>query len=108
MSESTTAGCPMLTDGQLSFEVKRADGTTTTHELDLLVIKLACEQCERRHQLKEAEGRLVPTPEFLQDLSATLAGLGLVRCTPTIAWQVWISASEQMATLKKTASETPS
>lgn len=106
MSDTDTKA-PILSDGQLRFRVRHRDGTETTHDVDLLVLKVTCEQCEDRHQLTVKDGRIQPTPEFLVDLAGRLAGCGLADCTPTLAWQAWIAATEAMTTLKNAMSETP-
>lgn len=105
--ESEQPGRPTelaINDGQLTLRVKRAEGEETRHVVDLLLLKLTCEQCEERHKLTEKDGRLSPTPEFLTELAAMLSGIGLERCTPTLAWQAWVAASDAMAMLKKSMS----
>lgn len=93
-----------LTDGVLRLTVRRSEGETQ-HELDLLVVKLTCEQCENRHALERTkDDRVVPTPEFLQDLASALTELGLEGCTPTLAWQVWIAVGNAIGELKKNMS----
>jgi hypothetical protein len=99
---------PIMADGELIFAVRRADGTVTEHRVDLLMLKLTCEQCETAHRLTDAEGQVNPTPEFLLDLAGKLQAIGIERCTPTLAWQAWVAASEQMQMLKKNLSTTPS
>ena len=104
----TTKNDTVLSDGTLNFVVRRAGHDDKTIDADLLILKLTCEQCEDRHSLQSADGRMKPTPEFLQDLAASLGTCGIEDCTPTIAWQVWIAVSEQLSLLKKSTNETPS
>lgn len=103
---------PTLDDGRLQFVVRRRDGSANddaVYALDLLLVKLACEQLEAKHQLPTLEnGQLQPTPEFLIDLAERLDGLGLAACTPTLAWQVWQAASHELGSLKKNMNGTPS
>ena len=98
----------VLSDGTLQFTIRRAGQEDSHVACDLLVLKLTCEQCEDRHSLQATDGKMRPTPEFLQDLSASLGTCGIENCTPTIAWQVWIAVSEQLSALKKSTDETPS
>lgn len=98
---------PVLEDGELVFRVRRVDGSETDHRLDLLCLKLTCEACEEQHGLQVKDGCLRPTPDFLVDLARRIESLGLDRCTPTLAWKVWIAAADGMQGLKKTESETP-
>ncbi len=100
---------PLLTDGTLLFHVRRRDGTESEHTVDLLVLKLACEDCEKKHQIGRGVGEpMQPTPEFLVDLAERLSGFGLDNCTPTLAWQAWKAATEQMSRLGESQGEMPS
>ncbi|MEI7673282.1 MAG: hypothetical protein WCK00_14320 [Deltaproteobacteria bacterium] len=100
---------PLLTDGALLFCVHRRDGTQTEHKVDLLVLKLACEDCEKQHSINRGIGEpMQPTPEFLIDLAERLSGFGLDNCTPTLAWQAWKAATEQMSRLGESQGEMPS
>lgn len=105
-SSPPTSDRPALNDGELVFCVQRAEGTTE-HRLDLLLLKLTCEQCESLHRLEEKDGVLHPTPDFLLDLAGKLQSIGFDRCTPTLAWQAWIAAGNQINRLKKNMSGTP-
>ena len=97
----------LLSDGSLEFRILRKDGTETPVSIDLLVLKLCCEQCEEDHRLKTANGMTTPTPAFLHDLAGRLAENGVPDCTPSLAWQLWIASIEQMSRLKKTTNGTP-
>lgn len=97
----------LFSDGTVTFVVKRATGETT-HSMDLLVAKLCCEQCQDVHQLRIADGRIHPTPEFLIDLADRFSQFGVENCTPSIAWQIWLAVIDQMNNLKKNTSEMPS
>jgi hypothetical protein len=99
---------PLMSDGKVRFRVRRSGGAETVHEVDLLVLKVTCEQCEDQHQLTIKDGRIQPTADFLIDLAGRLTAYGLADCTPTLAWQAWIAATEAMASLKNAMSETPS
>lgn len=102
-----TPGDALLSDGKVRFRVRRSGGAETVHEVDLLVLKVTCEQCEDQHQLTIKDGRIQPTADFLIDLAGRLTAYGLADCTPTLAWQAWIAATEAMASLKNAMSETP-
>jgi hypothetical protein len=93
---------PTFSDGVMDCAVARSDGSLTSHRLDLLCVKLACEETERKHKLAtDVAGNQVPTIEFLRDLSDRLIVAGIDDCTPTIAWQVWCAVANEMARLKK-------
>jgi hypothetical protein len=89
----------VLNDGTLTFRVRRRDGQESTHEVDLLLLKLTCERCEQEHGLQVVEGRVQPTAEFLTDLASRLSQW-IAGCTPTLAWQAWIAATDEMGRLK--------
>ncbi|MDX1964126.1 MAG: hypothetical protein SFX18_13315 [Pirellulales bacterium] len=96
-----------LQTGSMKFNiVDDATGTKTPHEVDVMLLKLACEEQERTHNLEIRDGKYVPTPQFLFDLANSLKGLGLPMCTPTMAFQLWCAAGAQIETLKKNT-ETP-
>jgi hypothetical protein len=97
----------VLEDGTIQFVVRRPDGTTTEHGVDLLVLKLTCEECQTAHQLAVKDGLMNPTAAFLIDLAGRLAGLGLDGCTPTMAHRAWVTASEQMVRLGESRGEMP-
>jgi len=106
-SQPDIPSVPMLHDGELVFHVKRNCGETTEHRVDLLALKLTCEELEEKHGLQEKDGRMVSTAAFLLDLAAHIEAFGVEKCTPTMAWQMWISASEEMQNLKNELSEMP-
>lgn len=106
--QSVIADPQTLSDGLLRFQVKPlGDGEAVVHELDVLLLKLACEECESKHGLKVVEGRVRPTTDFLRDLAAKLETLGVVGCSASVAYQLWCEASDAIALLKKNTSETP-
>ena len=99
---------PVLADGSLTFRIRTADGCEFDAQMDLLQLKLTCEACESMHGLEVRDGQIQPTPAFLTDLSRRLiADCGLERCTPTIAWQIWMAAYAQMEQLKNAFSWMP-
>jgi hypothetical protein len=99
---------PVLADGTLTFEIQTADGCRFRSQMDLLQLKLICEECEAAHGLEVRDGQVQPTAAFLADLSRRLIDqCNLERCTPTIAWQIWLSAYSQMEQLKNAFSGMP-
>ncbi|MCI0333544.1 MAG: hypothetical protein L0228_10015 [Planctomycetes bacterium] len=107
---SATVSEPME-DGTLHFKVRAQDGSEREHSVDVLLLKIACEECVLKHKLAtdQKTGAYVPTVEFYQDLAARLAGgLGVEGCTPSIAHQLWHASAVGIEALKKNASETPS
>jgi hypothetical protein len=104
--------CPparsVLESGEIVFHVRRGGECVTEHKVDLLSLKLTCEECEQSHGLQIADGRIQPTAAFLRDLAGRIQELGVENCTPTTAWQMWLAAAEAMAELKNALSEMPS
>lgn len=90
---------PMLSTGEIVFRVQREEGYVD-HKIDILTLKLTCEECEKAHSIEAVNDRLQPTAAFLVDLAGRLEEMGVCGCTPTIAWQMWISASDAMTKLK--------
>ena len=107
MSDQQDHDSPILSTGEILFKVQREDAIVE-HRVDLLELKLTCEECEKSHTLAvDAENRMQPTAAFLRDLSGRLEQIGVCGCTPTIAYKMWISAAEAMAELKNAISGTP-
>lgn len=98
---------PVLDDGLLRFDF-RCRGETTPHEIDVLILRLTCEECEQTHGLQVKEGSYVATAAFLTDLAGRIAALGVAGCTPSLAYQLWGASVAHVEALKKNMSETPS
>jgi len=98
----------VLESGELVFRVRRSGECVTEHHVDLLALKLTCEECEQAHGLQITDGRVQPTSAFLLDLAGRIQELGVDGCTPTTAWQMWMAAAEAMTELKNALSGTPS
>ena len=93
----------ILTTGELTFSVLTPEGPSE-RKVDLLWLKLTCEETERDNSLQvDAEGRQQATALFLKDLSNRLSA-EVADCTPTMAYQMWIAASEAMNELKNAMS----
>ena len=90
----------LLDDGQLKFRVRLPDGTEGVQAVDILTLKLFCERKEAEHNLETAEGRLIATDTFMDDLAAGLSELGLTGLTRSQAWKVWVASSDAMVRLK--------
>lgn len=99
-----------LGDGQFHFKVKAASGEVSDHAVDVISLRLACEEAEERHRLpKTEEGNLKPTAAFLADLAGILKqSAGLATCSPSLAYQLWTISGKLVDDLKKNTSETPS
>lgn len=78
-----------LDDGVLTFDIK-INGESKEWTVDLITAKLAAEDLERMHDLKQENGALIPTREFLENLAIAYEKLGALGCTPTAARSVWI------------------
>lgn len=88
---------PELVDGCLHFTFRGED-----QQVDLLLLKLACDDVERLHNLPVVDNRVQYTAEFLSDLSQKFDRVNLLaECTPTAAFQLWIIAGKEMEGLKK-------
>gem|GEM_PF-3043010 len=96
-----------MEDGTLRFKVRSQDGSEREHSIDVLVLRLVCEELEDKHRLPEVDGRYKPSAEFLTELAGRLCGLGVDGCTPSIAYQLWIAGAGGLAALQKKTSETP-
>ena len=96
----------ILTTGELRFHVMTAEGLSE-RLVDLLWLKLTCEEAERENDLRiDAEGRFLPTAQFLDDLAARL-GAKVEGCSATMAYQMWVAASQAMTELKNALSGMP-
>lgn len=95
-----------ITDGTFNFEILRGDESPPTqHSVDLLLLKMTCEACEVKHELKVKDGMFVPTPEFIVDLAGRISTLGVDNCSPTIAMKLWVTAAARVGELKKSIDE---
>jgi hypothetical protein len=98
---------PILTTGEMRFHAMSDDGLSE-RRIDLLWLKLTCEEAERDNSLQvDAEGRFQPTAQFLDDLAARLSTKVEGGCTTTMAYQMWIAASHAMTELKNAMSGMP-
>ena len=100
----------VLDDGILRFKIKPSGGTDAdvkTCELDVLLLKMTCEQCERAHSLESKDGQVFASVEFLRDLAARLKNLGVENCSATVACQLWKQSYRVLDGLKKNTNETP-
>jgi len=100
----------VLEDGLLHFKIRnRETGEETPHDLDVLVLRLTCEEAEATHNLQvNAAGEYIATAAFLVDLAGRITGLGISNCTPSLAFQLWSVSAREMEALKKNTNETPS
>ncbi len=99
-----------LEDGLLRFTIhNRETGDSASHSLDVLLLRLTCQECEALHNLQaDANGYYVVTAAYLADLTARIAGLGVPECTASIAYQLWGASVREIDVLQKKTSETPS
>lgn len=99
-----------LDDGQLHFKIRnRGTGEETDHSIDVLLLRLTCEECEATHHLQTNErGEYIATAAFLNDLAGRLAAMGVADCTPSVALQLWSVSVREIEALKKNTSEQPS
>ena len=97
-----------LVNGNLVVNVTDADGTVrATHAVDVLALKLACEECVDQHRLAVQEnGTYKVTSDFLLALAARL-GSFVPDCTPSMAYQLWVAADGQLEALKKNTQPPP-
>ena len=91
-----------LADGKVEVRI-----SGETYSGDLLLLKLACEELERKHSLEVAEGVIHATEPFLVELAGRFkAQLNAEQCTPTEAYLLWQRVSEWMDDLKKNTNGT--
>lgn len=98
-----------LDDGLLTFTItNRETGEAVKHSLDVLMLRLTCQECEALHNLQaDANGHYVVTSAYMADLTARIAGLGVPECTASIAYQLWGASVNEIEALKKNTNETP-
>jgi hypothetical protein len=99
----------VLPDGSFRFKVRSRDGAEVEHSIDVLFLRLTCEECEDAHQLPTTgeNGAYRATTAFLVDLASRLEAAGVSGCTASIAYQLWNVSVRELELLKKNTSETP-
>lgn len=103
MSDTLT----VLDDGQLHFKIRNRAGEETEHAIDVLLLRLVCEECETSHNLKtDANGHYLATASFLTDLTGRLTAVGVHGCTPSLARQLWSISAAEIESLQKKTNET--
>lgn len=101
-----TTAIPELGDGLFHFGVRKGE-EVLPRAIDVITLKLACEEAEAMHRLeKDAEGLLKPTAAFLDTLAGKLKGC-IEDCTPSLAYQLWSIGPGLVDDLKKNMSEPP-
>src|SRR5262245_34719734 len=97
-------------DGLLRFSIRNAaSGESAEHSIDVLILKLTCEECVEAHKLQTNErNQYIVTATFLNDLAARIQALGIPGVTASVAFQLWVAATTNVEALKKNTSETPS
>jgi hypothetical protein len=101
-----------LANGAITITATTEAGEPKSYQLDLLILKLTCEEAEQENNLQVDRegpnaGNYRPTSAFLLDLSERIRGLGFDQCTPTHAMQLWNTASTMIEQLKKNIDQTP-
>lgn len=94
-------------DGSFKFGIKLPDGTVFEQTVDLILAKITCEECERRHNLQIVDGALEYTSDFLMDLTGSFTRIGLQNITVSVAFQLWHNVSAKIIQLKKNMNEPP-
>jgi len=98
-----------LEDGLLRFTIlNRETGESVNHSLDVLLLRLTCQECEALHNLQVENGSYVVTAAYLADLTSRIAGLGVPECTASIAYQLWGASVREIDALQKKTNETQS
>ncbi len=82
-----------LQSGDLRFVLPSGEA----FDCDLTIVKLICESLERRHNLQRVGNQIEASESFLESLAGELVTLGCAGCTPTLARQIWIAASEKFS-----------
>lgn len=100
---------PVFVDGQFNFFVQKSDGTQEPYTIDVLELKLICEEQERAHNLEKNErGAYIATAAFLRDLKSQFQLAGIHSCTSSMAYTLWHAAGEKFSELKKNIETPPS
>lgn len=108
MAENAEKTPLVLSDGMLHFAVRRGDATTE-HAIDVLILRMTCDECVAAHALQTDEHDCyIVTAGFLIDLAARIAAVGVEGCTPSLARQLWATAVQGIDALQKKTNETPS
>ena len=92
-----------IRDGVIRFDIVGGPHDGKSVAMDPLLVKLAAEVLERKHELEVFDGRYQGTPAFAVELSAALEALGYVS-TPAIAMHAWVVCAEYFAELQKKTS----
>lgn len=99
-----------LEDGLLRFSIlNRSTGEHVNHSLDVLLLRLTCQECEELHNLPtDDDGSYKVSAAYLADLTSRIIALGVPECTASIAYQLWGASVREMSALQKKTSEMPS
>jgi len=92
----------VFSDGMLSFKIEGGEHGGETVSVDLLWLRLKCEELEESHKLKvnEEKQEYIPTAEFLSALSRSIEQ-ETGYCTPSLAFQIWVAGSRLYEEIQK-------
>lgn len=100
MAKTKTKPVPETTldDGTLLVRLVGGANDGKAIQLDLIVVKLAFEQVETKHNVTAG---FTATAPFLTDLAKAAEGAGVTGCTLTQAFQLWWEVARRWSDLKK-------
>jgi hypothetical protein len=92
-------------DETVEVGIKRPDGEVRPVKLDVLELRLLCQELERKHSLKREGLKVFATRDFLNDFKSQLATMG-IEASVNVAYQIWARAQEITDQLKKNTDST--
>ena len=92
-----------LTSDSFSVAYKR-DGQERTAFLDVLEMRLLCDELEARHTLERKNGQVYATRAFLADVASELSKMGVEGATVYEAFQIWSKLGTVIEAIKKNTS----
>lgn len=78
-----------------------------SYELDLILLKLVCDELEAEFPLNHVGGFVAPQAGMLKAMAERLQSDFDLPATPTAAYQIWVRVNEGFIELKKSIESTP-
>lgn len=95
-----------FTDELVQVGIKDATGEVKPVSIDVLELRLLCQDLENQFSLRREGTKVFATREFLAALRDQLKTMG-VNCSVNVAYQLWARLSEIEEGLKKNTDSTP-
>lgn len=94
-------------DGKLPLRIKSSGKPDRVLQLDLFLLRMACDKCEREHKLDVKDGYFVHTAKFITALAKEFSTIANQEINETFAAQLWPVVNSRWFALKKNMNETP-